>query len=131
MIYILKNRQGCSFIRKPRNYLATQRDPFAAQFDLLRRTLCTGVENVLATCGYGFGDEHINQEIELALQHPENKTTILAFVQSLNPTIKSGEHCLGLSAFMSLPAMDYTLAMTVLFPRHQMVKSWSGGRLVA
>jgi len=69
-------------------YLATQRDPFAAQFDLLRRTLCTGVENVLATCGYGFGDEHINQEIELELQHPENKTTILAFVQSLNPTIE-------------------------------------------
>ncbi len=69
-------------------YLATQRDPFAAQFDLLRRTLCTGVENVLATCGYSFGDEHINQEIELALQHPENKTTILAFASSLNPTIE-------------------------------------------
>jgi hypothetical protein len=49
-------------------YLATQRDPFAAQFDLFRRTLGTDSENVLAICGYSFGDEHINEEIELALQ---------------------------------------------------------------
>ena len=65
-------------------YLATQRDPFAAQFDLFRRALGSGTENVLAACGYSFGDEHINQEIELALQRPENKTTILAFSQGLN-----------------------------------------------
>jgi hypothetical protein len=60
-------------------YLATQRDPFAAQFELLRRALGAHEENVLATCGYSFGDEHINQEIELALQRPGNKTTVLAF----------------------------------------------------
>jgi len=69
-------------------YLATQRDPFAAQFDLLRRSLGAPEENVLATCGYSFGDEHINQEIELALQRPENKTTILAFASELNPTLE-------------------------------------------
>jgi hypothetical protein len=69
-------------------YLATQRDPFAAQFDLFRRTLGASEENVLATCGYSFGDEHINQEIELALQRPENKTTVLAFSSGLNPTLK-------------------------------------------
>jgi hypothetical protein len=68
-------------------YLATQRDPFAAQFDLFRRTLGADMENVLAICGYSFGDEHINEEIELALQQPENKTTILAFAESLNPTL--------------------------------------------
>ncbi|MGB0372118.1 MAG: SIR2 family protein [Opitutales bacterium] len=68
-------------------YLATQRDPFAAQFDLFRRTLCSSDENVLATCGYSFGDEHINQEIELAVQRPENKTTILAFVPELNSVL--------------------------------------------
>lgn len=68
-------------------YLATQRDPFAAQFDLLRRSLSANAENVLAICGYSFGDEHINKEIELALQRPDNKTTILAFAQNLNPTL--------------------------------------------
>jgi hypothetical protein len=65
-------------------YLATQRDPFASQFDLFRRRLGTGTENVLAICGYSFGDDHINQEIELALQRPENRTTILAFSSDLN-----------------------------------------------
>ena len=69
-------------------YLATQRDPFAAQFDLFRRSLGSREENVLATCGYSFGDEHITQEIELMLQRPENKTTVLAFAQKLNPTLE-------------------------------------------
>lgn len=70
-------------------YLATQRDPFAAQFDLFRRALCSAEENVLVTCGYSFGDEHINQEIELAVQRPDNKTTILAFAAKLNPILEA------------------------------------------
>ena len=69
-------------------YQATQRDPFAAQFDLFRRILGSGAENVLVICGYSFGDEHINMEIELALQQPGNKTTILAFSQCLNPVLE-------------------------------------------
>lgn len=70
-------------------YLATQRDPFAAQFDLFRRCLASREENVLALCGYSFGDEHINQEIELALHRPENKTTILAFASKSNATLEA------------------------------------------
>lgn len=69
-------------------YLATQRDPFATQFELFRRALGGREENVLATCGYSFGDEHINKEIELALQRPENKTTVLAFASKLNPVLE-------------------------------------------
>ena len=69
-------------------YLATQRDPFAAQFDLLRRSLASPDENVFATCGYSFGDEHINQEIEISMERPGNKTTLLAFSQTLNPTLE-------------------------------------------
>jgi hypothetical protein len=60
-------------------YIATQRDPFASQFSLFREALANSGENVLAICGYSFGDEHINQEIELALSSPENKTTLVAF----------------------------------------------------
>ena len=72
-------------------YLATQRDPFAAQFDLFRRTLGSRAENVLSICGYSFGDEHVNKEIEMALQHPGNKTTILAFTRHLNPLLRTVE----------------------------------------
>lgn len=60
-------------------YLATQRDPFAAQFDLLRRALASSSDNVLAVCGYSFGDDHINQEVEHAMDHPDSRTTLLAF----------------------------------------------------
>ena len=60
-------------------YVATQRDPFATQFDLFRRTLSTPADNVLAVCGYSFGDDHINQEIESAMMAPNNRTTMLVF----------------------------------------------------
>ena len=60
-------------------YVATQRDPFAAQFDVFRRALSNGNDNVFAICGYSFGDDHINQEIEFAMSAPTSKTTILAF----------------------------------------------------
>ncbi len=65
-------------------YIATQRDPFAAQFDIFRRALSNGSDNVLAICGYSFGDDHINQEIEFALSSPTSKTTILAFCGEFN-----------------------------------------------
>ena len=60
-------------------YMATQKDPFAAQFDLFRRSLSIAKDNVLAICGYSFGDEHINQEIEFAMAAPDNRTTMLVF----------------------------------------------------
>lgn len=60
-------------------YVETQRDPFSSQFDLLRRSLSDGQDSVLAICGYSFGDDHINQEIEIALSSPASKFTILAF----------------------------------------------------
>jgi len=62
-------------------YAATQRDPFAAQFDLFRRALSGGDDNVLAVCGYSFGDDHINQEIELCMERVDSRTTLVAFVQ--------------------------------------------------
>jgi hypothetical protein len=69
-------------------YLATQRDPFAAQFDLFRRVISEAGENVLAICGYSFGDEHVNQEIELAVGHPDNKTTVLAFSSNIKAILE-------------------------------------------
>src|SRR3546814_19985611 len=60
-------------------YVATQRDPFAAQFSMLRGLLGSSSELVLAVCGYSFGDEHINEELERALSLQWNKATLLAF----------------------------------------------------
>ncbi len=60
-------------------YIATQRDPFASQFSIMRDVLTSSGEHVLMVCGYSFGDDHVNQEIELALSSPGNKTTVVAF----------------------------------------------------
>jgi hypothetical protein len=69
-------------------YVATQRDPFATQFDLFRRTLAEKGENVLSICGYSFGDAHVNQEIEMAMAVPGSRTTLLAFSMKLGPDLE-------------------------------------------
>lgn len=65
-------------------YIATQQDPFSTQFDLFRKSLNSGSSNTLAVCGYSFGDDHINNEIEFALSKEENKTVLLAFLECRN-----------------------------------------------
>lgn len=60
-------------------YQATQKDPFATLFDRFRRTLRSPTQQTLAVCGYSFGDEHINDEIENAMNQAGNKLTLLAF----------------------------------------------------
>jgi len=62
-------------------YIATQQDPFSSQFDLFRKSLISRENNTLAVCGYSFGDDHINNEIEFALSKEENKTVLLAFLE--------------------------------------------------
>ncbi|PKM23593.1 MAG: SIR2 family protein [Gammaproteobacteria bacterium HGW-Gammaproteobacteria-13] len=76
------NRNGLILIHpQATKYAATQRDPFAAQFDLFRRALSGREDNVLAVCGYSFGDDHINEEIELCMGRVDSRTTLVAFVQ--------------------------------------------------
>ncbi|HLW56575.1 MAG TPA: SIR2 family protein [Bacteriovoracaceae bacterium] len=65
-------------------YIATQQDPFSSQFDLFRKSLNSSQSNTLAVCGYSFGDDHINNEIEFAISKEENKTVLLAFLECRN-----------------------------------------------
>lgn len=76
-----KNKTRVLIYPKATKYVATQQDPFSSQFDLLRRTLNSPQSNVLAICGYSFGDEHINNEIEFALSKETNKTVLLIFTE--------------------------------------------------
>lgn len=62
-------------------YIATQQDPFSSQFDLFRKSLNSNNSNILAVCGYSFGDDHINNEIEFALSKEDNKTVLIAFLE--------------------------------------------------
>lgn len=62
-------------------YLNTQRDPFAQLFQRFRHRLADGMDHVLFICGYSFGDEHINAEIERAMCSRNSQLTIVAFTQ--------------------------------------------------
>ncbi|MDP3332027.1 MAG: SIR2 family protein [Methylococcaceae bacterium] len=62
-------------------YVETQKDPFASLFTQFRSVLNSSEPNVFITCGYSFGDDHINSEIETALKSLSNKTNIVAFFQ--------------------------------------------------
>jgi hypothetical protein len=66
-------------------YKVTQRDPFATLFSAFRSALVASEPGLLTICGYSFGDDHINEEIERALKQRGNRLTVLIFV-SQDPT---------------------------------------------
>lgn len=87
---LVRARYGTKYLSDPANimiypqatkYVETQKDPFASLFLGLRKTLMDGQQNTLITCGYSFGDDHINAEIESALRSESNQTTVIAFIQ--------------------------------------------------
>ena len=55
-----------------------QRQPFDTLFQRFRTSLKRPVPQVLFVCGYGFGDDHIDQEIEFALNREDSQLTIIA-----------------------------------------------------
>lgn len=77
--YQLKEHRELLIYPQATKYRATQRDPFAALLSEFRSELCGEGERVLIACGYSFGDEHINEEIQLAMRASENSLTLLAF----------------------------------------------------
>lgn len=87
---LVRARYGTKYLSDPANimiypqatkYVETQKDPFASLFLGLRKTLMNEQQNTLITCGYSFGDDHINAEIESALRSESNQTTVIAFIK--------------------------------------------------
>lgn len=63
-------------------YDLTRREPFDTLFHQFRLALGGKEARVLAVCGYGFGDAHINLDIETAMSRPGSNLTLLAFAPS-------------------------------------------------
>lgn len=80
----LANKSDIMIYPQATKYVETQKDPFSYLFNGFRDALISPDDNVLITCGYSFGDEHINAEIEAALTSRNNRTTLIAFIQE-NP----------------------------------------------
>jgi hypothetical protein len=62
-------------------YQVTQKDPFARLFAAFRSALNDEKPGILIVCGYSFGDDHVNEEIALALRRRGSQLTVLAFVK--------------------------------------------------
>lgn len=87
-------------------YVSTQKDPFAAQFDIFRRVVGGTEELVLGVVGYRFGDEHVNEEIERALSVSGSKVTLIAFCRENDALPK----CLG--KWLAAPWGDHVFLLT-------------------
>ena len=62
-------------------YDLAQREPFDTLFQRFRTSLNRPIPQVLLVCGYGFGDDHVDQEMELALKREDSQLTIIACSQ--------------------------------------------------
>lgn len=60
-------------------YDLTQREPFDSLFYSFRTSLNRPAPQVLLVCGYGFGDDHVDEEIELAMKRADSQLTLVAF----------------------------------------------------
>lgn len=82
-VFPLERDKGSRLLIYPQatKYSATQRDPFARLFSDFRRELAPSETTVLVTCGYSFGDDHINEEIDRAIRTSGNPITLLALCQ--------------------------------------------------
>ena len=68
-------------------YRETQLDPYAQLADRARLVMrpSKGFQQVLVICGYGYGDTHINNEVERALHESAGDLTIVAFTSASEP----------------------------------------------
>jgi len=68
-------------------YRETQRDPYAQLAEQGRKALraASGSQKILISCGYRFGDSHINLEIDRALHESDGRLTVVVFTSDDEP----------------------------------------------
>ncbi|HDR8999899.1 SIR2 family protein [Burkholderia vietnamiensis] len=80
----LSSKKNLLIYPQATKYIETQKDPFAYLFSQFRASLASPSAHLLAVAGYSFGDDHINNEIDLALQSYGSKTNLVAFSKEVN-----------------------------------------------
>ncbi|MGR9578486.1 SIR2 family protein [Pandoraea sputorum] len=119
----LSSKQNLLIYPQATKYIETQKDPFAFLFAQFRACLATPNAHLLAVAGYSFGDDHINNEIELALELNGSKTILVAFSKEVNGA--DGETCLPpvLERWRNTPRMS-----TRVYVASDKALYWGGNR---
>jgi len=81
----LKSLERVVIYPQSTKYTVTQRDPFIQMFRRFRELLQEEhhAAPVLFTCGYSWGDEHINEEIKASFTHFNSRLHVVSFCQKL------------------------------------------------
>ena len=87
-------------------YQVTQKDPFARLFVAFRSALNDDIEGLLVICGYSFGDDHVNEEIERALRRRGSKISVLIFFRQPVDTVLPPDESLPITLATWLKADD-------------------------
>ena len=93
-LYPDRSDDGGSVVIYPQStkYMATRLDPFGFMFQNFRKLLAPDRKQVLFICGYSFGDDHINADMEQLILNPKSGTTVVAFSKEgeggLHPVLK-------------------------------------------
>lgn len=121
-------KEGGSVMIYPQatKYVNTQRDPFAEIFQRFRQRLSQGSDHVLLVCGYSFGDDHINAEIEIAMSAGKSQLTIVAFIdEPLSPTLEGWlKSSWGQRLFIASPKGIYQGSTGPVFPLSDGSRDW-------
>lgn len=129
----LSNMADIMIYPQATKYVETQKDPFASLFMGLRKTLMNSQQNTLITCGYSFGDDHINAEIENALKSDSNQTTVIAFIKecpkdgvTINKTLDAWLSCpkIGPRVYVAGELGIYHTSITPLAESNTSKYSW-------
>tara|TARA_R110002072_G_scaffold25033_2_gene84218 strand:+ start:346 stop:1566 length:1221 start_codon:yes stop_codon:yes gene_type:complete len=80
-LYPDRSNEGGNVVIYPQStkYMASRLDPFGFMFQNFRGLLAPNRRQVLFICGYSFGDDHINGDMEQLILNPRSKTTVVAF----------------------------------------------------
>ncbi len=93
-LYPDRSTDGGNVVIYPQStkYVASRLDPFGCMFQHFRSLLATARRQVLFICGYSFGDDHINADMEQLILQPQSGTTVVAFSKEtaggLHPVLK-------------------------------------------
>jgi len=82
--------QGSDLLIYPQasKYEFSRREPYDTLFQRFRERLERVDGQVLAVCGYGFGDSHVNAHIEDAMAKPDAGLTLVIFSKALTPVLE-------------------------------------------
>lgn len=130
-LYPDRSNDGGSVVIYPQStkYMASRLDPFGFMFQNFRNLLSIERKQALFICGYSFGDDHINADIEQLILNEKSGTTVVAFskegADGVHPVLRRwGASSAGERIFVATDKGLYRGANGPFFPAAEGSSEW-------